>query len=73
MDQSPDGQVFEEDVVERDEAIVHVPVVDEVDLGVICQRVVKLMPGVFDKSDGDVAQGRRELRANPGSSDLQEV
>ena len=35
--------------------------------------MVKLMPGMFDEGDGDIAQGRRELRANPGSSDLQEV
>ena len=73
MDQGPDGEVLEEGAVERDEAIVHVPVVDEMDLGVVCQGVVELMPGVFDEGDGDTAQGRGELRANPGSSDLQEI
>ena len=26
---------------------------------------------MFNEGDGDIAQGRRELRANPGSSDLQ--
>ena len=39
-----DGHMFEEDAVEGDEAIVHVPVVDEVDLGVVSQGMVKLMP-----------------------------
>ena len=44
MDQRLNGQVFEEDAIEGDEAIVHVPVVDEVDLSVVGQGMVKLMP-----------------------------
>ena len=51
MDHGPDGEVLEECAVERDEAIVHVPVVDGMDLGVVCQGVVELMPGVFDEGE----------------------
>ena len=29
-----------------------------------------LVPGVFNEGDGDIAQGWRELGANPSSSDL---
>ena len=50
-----DGEVLEEGVVESYEAVVHVPVVDEVDLGVVCQGVVELMPRVFDEGNGDIA------------------
>ena len=73
VDQRLDGEVLEESAVECNEAIVHIPVVEEMDLGVVCQRVVKLVPGMFDEGDGDIAQGGGELRANPGSSNLQEV
>ena len=55
VNQSLDGKVLEEGTVECDQAIVHVPVVDEMDLGVVCQGVVELMPRVFDEGDGDIA------------------
>ena len=39
-----DGEVGEECPVEGDEAVVHVAVVDKVDLGVVRQGVVELIP-----------------------------
>ena len=44
VNQGLTGQVGEEGAVEGDEAVVHVAVVDEVDLGVVRQGVVELVP-----------------------------
>ena len=53
-----------------DEAVVHVTVVGKVEICVLKEVVVDLVPGVLDQSDSEVAEGRRELGANPGPSDL---
>ena len=55
MDQRLDGEVLEEGAVEGDEAVVHVAVVDEMDLGVVRQGMVELMPRVLDEGNGDIA------------------
>ena len=52
------------------EAVVHVAIVREVEGSVLKEIVVKLMPGVFDEGDGNVAKGRGELGANPSPPDL---
>ena len=52
------------------EAVVHVAIVREVEGSVLKEIVVKLMPGVFNEGDGEVAEGRRELGANPSPSNL---
>lgn len=41
-----------------DEAVVNITVVVEVEVGVIEKVVVELVPGVFNESDGYVAEGR---------------
>ena len=38
-------------------AIVNVVVVIEVEVGVVQEIVVELLPGVLDKSDGHIVQG----------------
>ena len=38
--------------------------------GVLEKVVVELVPRAFNEGDGDVAEGRRELGANPSPSDL---
>ena len=48
-------------MVEGNKAVVHVAVVDKVDLSVIRQRVVKLMPRMLNQCDGDIAQRGGEL------------
>ena len=53
-----------------DEAVVHVAIVREVECSVLKKIVVKLMPGMFDEGDGNVAKGRGELGANPSSPNL---
>ena len=40
-----------------DETMVHVAVVVEVEMGVMQEAVVELLPGVFDKGDSHIAQG----------------
>ena len=74
VDQCLDGWVGQEVFVVDNEAVVHVSVVGEVVGEVECcvlkEVVVKLMPGVLDQGDSDVAEGWRELGANPGPSDL---
>ena len=52
------------------ETVVHVAIVCEVEGSVLKEIVVKLMPGVFDEGDGNVAKGRGELGANPSPPDL---
>ena len=52
------------------ETVVHVAIVREVEGSVLKEIVVKLMPGVFDEGDGNVAKGRGELGANPSPPDL---
>ena len=47
-----------------DETVVHIAIVGEVEGSVLEEIVVKLMPGVFDEVDGNVAEGRGELGAN---------
>ena len=56
--------------VAHDEAVVDVPVVCEVEGSMLEKVVVELVPRVFNEGDGDVAEGRRELGANPSPSDL---
>ena len=53
-----------------DETVVHVAVVGEVEGCVLKEIVVKLMPGVFDEGDGNIAKGGGELGANPSPPDL---
>ena len=64
-DESLEGDVGEKVLVEGDEAVVHVPVVGEVDLGVVHDGVMELLPGVLDEGDGGIAERRRELGSNP--------
>ena len=40
------------------ETVVHVAIVREMEGSVLKEIVVKLMPGVFDEGDGNVAKGR---------------
>ena len=54
----------------ENEAVVDVSVVGEVKCCVVEEVGVELLPRVFDESNGHVAQGRRELGANPSPSDL---
>ena len=64
------GWVGEEVFVVHDETVVNVSVVGEVEGCVLEEVVVELVPGVFNEGDCDVAEGRRELGANPSPSDL---
>ena len=52
------------------EAVVHVAIVREVECSALKEIVVKLMPGMFNESDSNVAKGRGELGANPSSPNL---
>ena len=52
------------------EAVVHVAIVREVESRVLKEVVAKLMPGVFNEGDGNVAKGWGELGANPSSPNL---
>ena len=56
--------------VVNNEAAVDISIVCEVEVCVLKEVVVDLVPGVFDEGDGDIAQGWRELGANPSPSDL---
>ena len=56
--------------VVHDEAVVDVSVVCEVEGSVLEKVVVELVPRVFNEGDGEVAEGRRELGANPSPSNL---
>ena len=53
-----------------DETVVNVAVVGKVKSCVLEEIVVYLLPGVFDKGNGDVAKGGGELGANPSPPDL---
>ena len=55
VDQCLDGWVGEEMLVVYDEAVVHVRIVGEVEGCVLKEVVVKLVPGVLDQSDSNVA------------------
>ena len=70
VDEGLDGWVGEEMFVLDNEAVVDIAVVREVEGCVLKKVVVKLAPRVFDQGDGDVAEGRRELGANPSLSNL---
>ena len=59
-----------EALVVDNETVVNVAVVVEVEIGVVEEIVVELLPRVFDKSDGHVAQDWQQLGANPGATDL---
>ena len=52
------------------ETVVHVAIVREVEGSALKEIVVKLMPGVFNEGDGNVAKGWGELGANPSSPHL---
>ena len=67
VDEGLDCWVGEEVFVAHDEAVVDVSVVCEVEGSVLEKVVAKLMPS---EGNGDVAEGRRELGANPSPSDL---
>ena len=69
LNESLYGWVGEEVFVVHDETVVDVSVVGEVE-GCALEIVVELVPGVFNEGDCNVAKGRRELGANPSSSDL---
>ena len=45
-------------LVVGDETIVDVTVVVDMEIGVVQEVVVELLPGVFGKSDSYIAQGR---------------
>ena len=64
------GRVEEEVFVARDKAVVDVSVVSKMAGCALEKVVVELVPGVFDKGHGNIAEGRRELGANPSPSDL---
>ena len=56
VDESLEGDVGEKVPVEGDEAVVHVSVLGEVDLGVVHDGVMELLPGVLDEGDGDAGE-----------------
>ena len=58
VNESLDGWVGEGVFVVDNEAVVSVAVVIEVEVGVMQEVVVELLPRVFNDSDGNVAQGR---------------
>ena len=70
VDEGLDGWVGEEVFVAHDETVVDVPAVCEVESSVLEKVVEELMPRVFNEGNGDVAEGRRELGANPSPSNL---
>ena len=70
VDEGLNGWVGEKLFVVHDEAIVNIPVVCEVESSVLEKVVVKLVPRMFNEGNGDVAEGRRELGANPSPSNL---
>ena len=49
------------------EPVVDIAVVSEVEGSVLKEIVVELVPRVFDERDGNVAEGRGELGANPSA------
>ena len=57
VDECLDGGVREEVFVVDNETVVHIAVVGEVEVGVVKKVVVKLLPGMFDQGDGNIAQG----------------
>ena len=64
------GWVLEKMFLVDNETVVDVSVIGKVKVCVLEEVVVYLMPRVFDEGNGNVAEGRRELGANPSSSDL---
>ena len=70
VDEGLDGWVGEEVFVVHNEAVVNKSVVREVECCVLEKIVVKLVPRVFDQGNGDIAEGRRVLGANPSPSNL---
>ena len=64
------GWVGEEMFVAHNEPIVNISIVGEMESSVLKEVVVELVPRLFDQGNGDVAQGRRELGANPSPSNL---
>ena len=70
VDERLNGWVGEEVFVVHNEPIVNISIVSEMESCVLKEVVVELVPRVFDQGDGDVAQGRRELGANPSPSNL---
>ena len=56
--------------VVHDETVVNVSVVSKVEGCVLEEVVVELVPGVLNEGDCNIANGRRELGANPSPSDL---
>ena len=60
-------------VVEGGEAVVHIAVVGGVDLGVVREGVVSLMPRVLDEGDSGIAKRRGELGSNPTPPYLIEI
>ena len=55
MDEGLNGWVAEEVFVVDNESVVNVSVVCKVQVGVLKEIVVDLVPGVFNEGDGDVA------------------
>ena len=70
VDKGLNGWVVEEVLIVDNEAVVNVTVVSNVQVCVLQEVVVDPVPGVFNEGDGDIAEGWRELGANPSSSDL---
>ena len=77
VDEGLDCWVGEEVFVVDNEAIVHISVVCEVEIGVVKAVIVELLPGVLDEGDGDIAECWRhgsgakpgEWRAGQGAGD----
>ena len=55
MDEGLNGWVVEEVFVVDNESVVNISVVCKVQVGVLEEIVVDLVPGVFNEGDGDVA------------------
>ena len=70
VDKGLNGWVRAELFVVDDKAVVNIAVVCEVKSSVLEKVVVKLVPRVFNEGNGNVAEGRRELGANPSPSNL---
>ena len=70
VDEGLDSRVLKEMFVVDNEAVVDISIVSKVEVCVLKEVVVDLMPGVLNEGDGNIAQGWRELRSNPGPSDL---
>ena len=70
VDKGLDSRVLKEMFVVDNETVVNIAIVSKVEVCVLKEVVVYLMPGVLNEGDSNVAKGWRELGSNPGPSDL---